>query len=160
MPTSYRAKLEHGGQAWQLVALFNWADQPANVSLQFTDLGYPAGSRLHLFDFWQREHQFTEATEVVYESVPAHGCKLVRVCEAGEGIQVVGDTLHISQGIELVILRIVDDCLEIETVEMGRHVEGELWLSLKEEPCEAMFNGVQAVLEQQDEGVYLVKIDS
>ncbi|PWB51593.1 MAG: hypothetical protein C3F13_14255 [Anaerolineales bacterium] len=159
MPTSYRAKLEQGGQAWQLVALFNWADQPADISLRFSDLGYPVGTRLHLFDFWQGAYQSTEAPEVVYASIPAHGCKLVRVCKAGEGIQVVGDTLHISQGKELVSLRIVDDNLEIVTMEMGRHVQGELWLSLKEEPGGALFNGVPAMLEQQDEGVYLVKIN-
>ncbi len=56
MPGSYRVKLEHNGQAWQLVALINWSDQPADVSLQFTDLGYPSGSRLHLFDFWNGEY--------------------------------------------------------------------------------------------------------
>ncbi len=159
MPGLYRVKLEQAGQEWQLVALFNWSDQTADLRLRPADLGYAAGARLHLFDFWERQYRRVSEAEVVFAAVPAHGCKLLRTAEVGEAAQVVGDTLHISQGKELRNVRIVEGTLEIETIDMGRRVEGEVWLAGERMPIKARCNGADAAVEAKGQGVYAVKVD-
>lgn len=128
MPGVYRAVIEHQGQHWQLVGLFNWSDQPADLELKFSRLGYDPGSSLHLFDFWEAKYQRTSKALVVFPDVPPHSCKLLRICEAGEVPQVVGDTLHISMGLEVVSLRIVNGNIEPELMDMERKMIGNLWV--------------------------------
>jgi alpha-galactosidase len=159
MPGIYLVKMENGGQAWQLVALFNWTDHPADCILRFSDHWYKAGTRLHLFDFWSTKHVCTEAETMIYRAIPAHGCKLVRVCEEVSGTQIVGDTLHISQGREISSMRIVDECLVIETINMGRKINGQLWLKIDESISSAMINGQSMGLETRAEGLYKITIE-
>jgi alpha-galactosidase len=158
MPVRYRVKLDKDGQVWQLVALFNWEDQPEDIHLRLVELGYSPQMELHMFDFWSGEYQRVSAPELVFTSVPAHGCKLLRVCQVGEGIQIVGDTLHISQGLEINKLILDGERLVVETMDMGRQVEGDLWLLLGLEPKEASCNGEWVSIEQKGEEVYALKV--
>lgn len=155
MPPLYQVKLEVGGQAWQMVALFNWSDRPADCHLRFNELGYKPRTDMHVFDFWMKKYQRTKEPEMVFMTVPPHGCKLLRVCEAESAPQVVGDTLHISQGAELSSMFLEDEKLVIETVGMDQRVEGELWLSLPKVPKSATCNGEQVVVEDKGEGIYI-----
>ncbi|OGO66434.1 MAG: hypothetical protein A2030_06650 [Chloroflexi bacterium RBG_19FT_COMBO_50_10] len=154
MPQVYSVRLEHDGQAWQLVALFNWEDQPADCWLRFDELGYHLGADLHVFDFWSKKHHSLASPEMGFTDVPAHGCKLLRICEMRSTPQLVGDTLHISQGAEIGSMRMEGDRLVVETMEMGRRVEGELWLSLPHAPVSATCNGEQVDVEDKGEGIY------
>jgi alpha-galactosidase len=159
MPAIYRVKAQKGEQQWHLVALFNWEDHPAEVHLQLTDLGFPPGSMLHVFDFWTAQHQQVNQPRLVYSDIPAHGCKLLRVCQAGTLPQLVGDNLHISMGMEIESIRMEGTRLEIQTLDMHRRLEGKLWLQLDAEAKEAKFNGKQVVIESQGQGIYIVDID-
>ena len=158
MPTLYRVRLKIGEQAWQLVALFNWSDRPADCHLRFNELGYKPGTTLHVCDFWTRQYLRTAEPEMVFAGVPSHGCKLLRVCEVGSTPQLVGDTLHISQGAEFSSMILEGEKLDIETVDMHRRVEGELWLSLPKAPTAATCNGEQVVVEDKGEGVFALYV--
>jgi alpha-galactosidase len=154
MPGLYVVKVEQGGQGWQLAALFNWSDQPADCALCFADLGYQDGVHKHVFDFWEGKYQQVSQPKVVFRQVPAHGCKLLRICQAGNNPQLVGSTLHISQGLELSSMRVVEGKLVIESINLNRQVEGELWLALDHPPIEAHCNGQRLEIHKIEEGVY------
>jgi len=158
MPSVYRVKLSHNGQDWQLVGLFNWQDQPADLELPFSSLGFSDGARLHGFDFWSCSYLGVHEGQLVFEALPAHGCKLLRLCEQGESPQVVGDTLHISMGAEIKALRIVNESLELELLDMGRSVEGEVWVRADEDVNEASCNGRQVKIEKGLGKICRVKI--
>jgi alpha-galactosidase len=158
MPALYHVKVEHNGRVWQLVGLFNWDDRPADLHLRFSDLGYPVGARLQVFDFWNRRYLWVHKSGLAFEAVPAHGCKLLRLCEADATPQLVGDTLHISMGAELSPLRIAEDRLEIRLMNMGRRVEGELWVKLDKEVKGALCNGQPMKIKAIEESIYRVEI--
>ncbi len=44
------------------------------------------------------------AGEIDLGEIPSHGCRLLRVCKVEDGPQLVGDTLHITQGCEIAVL--------------------------------------------------------
>jgi alpha-galactosidase len=154
MPSLYQVKLRKGEHDWQLVALFNWNDHPADCRLRFNDLGYKTGAALHVFDFWSKRYQHVTDPELVFTDIPAHGCKLLRVCDVGSTPQLVGDTMHISQGAEISSMFLEQDKLVIETVDMDRRVEGVLWLWLPNAPKTATCNGEPVVIEDKTEGIY------
>ena len=149
MPSLYRVNLHGAEQEWQSVALFNWTEHLADCLLRFNVLGYKPGTALNVFDFWTKKYQRTKDPEMVFAGVPPHGCKLLRVCEVGSTPQLVGDTLHISQGAEISTLFLGQGKMVIETVDMNRRVEGELWLSLPKAPKMATCNGEHVVIEDK-----------
>jgi hypothetical protein len=129
-----------------------------DIQLQMTELGYPPGMELHVFDFWSGAYQRASEPGLVFEGVPSHGCKLLRVCQVGESPQLVGDTLHISMGIEINSTLMKGEKLIIETQDMGRRVEGEVWLWLDEKPKEVNCNGERTSIEAKGMGVYALKV--
>ena len=160
MPATYRVRLQKGEQKWQLVALFNWEDHPAELHLQPSDLDYPSGTELHVFDFWTAQHQQTSESTLVFSNVPPHGCKLLRLCQMEGEAQIVGDTLHISMGLEVDSILREGDRLEIKLLDLGRRLEGELWLRSDDELREAWVNGRQGSVEAQGLGIYLLSIST
>jgi alpha-galactosidase len=158
MPSLYQVKVDHNGHAWQLVGLFNWQNHPTSLNLRFSDLGYQAGSSLHVFDFWAGNYLGVHENELMFQVVPAHGCKLVRLCEVAGAPQLVGDTLHISMGTELFSLRIVDSILEVELSDMGRRVEGEVWVWSDQVVKDARWNGQKLSINASRENIYRVKM--
>ena len=158
MPELYQVKLQTAGQVWQTVALFNWQDHPADLSLKFTKLGYKSGISLHMFDFWAKKYQHLTAPEMVFEHVSPHGCKLLRICAVGISPHLVGDTLHVSQGAEISSWQVNEDELVIETVDMGRRVVGELWLALANPPKTIHCNGERVIVEDKGERIYVLHV--
>jgi alpha-galactosidase len=154
MPPVYQVKLEHDGQAWQLVALFNWNDGPADYWLRFSELGYGPGAMLHVFDFWTGHYRRATEPQMMFSGIPAHGCKLLRVCEVSVEPQLVGDTLHISQGAEIASKRIGQGRLVLETVDMDRRVEGNLWFWSPSMPKRASCNQERVVIDEKGENIY------
>jgi hypothetical protein len=159
MPALYRVSVEHAGQAWQLVALFNWSDKPADLHLVLADVGLGPGTHLHIFDFWSQRYLRVNQPEILFNAVPAHGCKLLRICQVRDSPQLVGDTLHISQGLELDSMRIAEGRLDIQTIDLDRKVTGELWLALPGKPGEVRSNGQIVQVEQKEEGVYALHLE-
>ena len=74
--------------------------------------------------------------------------------------QIVGDTLHISMGLEVDSILREGDRLEIKLLDLGRRLEGELWLRSDDELREAWVNGRQGSVEAQGLGIYLLSIST
>jgi alpha-galactosidase len=158
MPQGYRVQLEKNEQQWQLVALFNWEDHPRDIPFRLADLGYSPGVELHIYDFWDDGYIQPTWPEVCFEALAAHGCKLLRICQAGIGPQLVGDNLHISMGMEIESIRTEGTTLIIDTLDLGRKLEGKVCVFLDAEMKVALFNGQQVPIEMQAQGIYSVNI--
>jgi alpha-galactosidase len=160
MPRVYRVPLENLGQQWQLLALFNSQDHPRDIRFQLADLGFSQGTQIHVFDFWDQQVRQAAWPDLRFDAVAAHGCKLLRLCQAGAGPQLVGDTLHISMGLEINSIWIEGNQLFIKTVDLCRKLEGQLWFFLDVEVKQAYVNEKQVSIEPLGQGVYLVGISA
>ena len=158
MAELYVLPLEKNGMRWQDVAVFNWGGAAAVRTLDLLKLGYQAGERLHIFDFWQGSHRIAGAGEVGLGAIPSHGCRLLRICKVEGGPLLVGDTLHITQGCELESWRVTGNMLQAKTIDLGRRVEGSLWLSLPGELRTANCGGAPVSFEKAGE-LYRLPLD-
>ncbi|OGN92438.1 MAG: hypothetical protein A2Z71_09650 [Chloroflexi bacterium RBG_13_50_21] len=158
MPGRYMVKLKAAAGSWQVVGLFNWNNVSAECYIKFEEFGFPVDARVYVFDFWRRKAWRTNNNNMVFPDVPAHGCKLLRVCVVVQEPQLVGDTLHISQGGEIASWQVKGESLLIETVDMGRQVVGELWLALERAPGMVACNGEAVNVEHIGEGIYALQL--
>jgi len=74
-----------------ILGLFNWADEDAVISADLL------GGLWHAFEFWAAEYLGVREGSVSL-SIPAHGCKAIRLTRDLGHPQVVGSTCHITQG--------------------------------------------------------------
>jgi len=158
MPEQYFLSLQAAGDDWYDVALFNWSDHRAERHLSFCELGFQPGTTLHVFDFWEKRYWLVKDAEMVFRDIPAHGCKMLRVCVVGNDPQVVGDTLHITQGAELASMSMNENVLCLHTLDLGRQVKGELWLWLPSEPLIATCNQMRVAWDKKAEMVYALHL--
>jgi alpha-galactosidase len=159
MPHLYQMQLPNTENNWRSVAIFNWNDRPEDYCLWFNKLGFQPGAVLHVFDFWSGHYHHVTDPQIIFPALPTHGCKLLRVCEVAETPQVVGDSLHISQGAEIVVWKVVGERLMIETIDMGRRVEGDLWLALARMPVGVTCNGEQVEVQDKGEGIFSLHLE-
>jgi alpha-galactosidase len=160
MPELYHVPLQGAAGRWRLVGLFNWGDCPASKRLSLRELGFTPGQVVYVFDFWAARGWQTAEAELVFPEIPAHGCRLLRICELDEDAPaLVGDTLHITQGLEIAGWQAESKRLELWTVDMGREVSGSLWLRLPVRPVRAECNGEEVAVEQEGEGVYRLDVN-
>jgi len=154
----YQVMLERNGYAWQVVGLVNWNDHSQGCWLRFAELGYQPGVPFHIFELWTKRYWRITASEMDFPNVPPHGCRLVRICQVGAAPQLVGDTLHISQGAEISSMVVENGKVVVETIDLCRKADGELWFALPGKPLTATCNGDQVSIEEKAEGVYAVHL--
>jgi alpha-galactosidase len=159
MAELYVLPVAKNGMNWQDVAVFNWGGKPAQRSLDLLRLGYGAGQKLHVFDFWQKSHSLEESGSLALGKIPSHGCRLLRICPAGDGPTLVGDTLHITQGCEIESWQVEGKKLEIGTVDLGRRVQGSLWLKLPGRPISANCGTLAVTFEKENGDIYRFDLD-
>lgn len=83
--------LELDCETHRLLAVFNWSDETADVRAPL-----PAG-RWHVFEFCEREYLGICEGSVSLTTAP-HGCRLLRLTPDLGHSQLIGSTLHITQG--------------------------------------------------------------
>ena len=158
MAELYVLPVEKNGMSWQDVAVFNWGDSAAGRNLDLLKLGYTAGEKLHIFDFWQKSHSIAGAGEIDLGEIPSHGCRLLRVCKVEDRPQLVGDTLHITQGCEIASWQVTGLTLQASTIDLGRRVEGSLWLSLPGKLSSAAC-GTAPISYEKENSLYRLPLD-
>ena len=102
--TPCRLRLDLGGPcgSWHLLALFNWQDEPQEMTLRLADYGLE-GQRF----YWGREFWSGRLYEIREGSIPlgvtpAHGAALLAVRPGVPGASLyLGGDLHLSQGLEV-----------------------------------------------------------
>ena len=158
MAELYVLQLEKNGMKWQDVAVFNWGDKAAKRNLDLSKLGYAPGGKLNVFDFWQKSHSLEPAGEIWLGEIPSHGCRLLRVCKVEDEPQLVGDTLHITQGCEIDSWQATGRTLQVNTIDLGRRVEGSLWLRLPGK-LSAATCGAEPVRFEKESDLYRLSLD-
>jgi alpha-galactosidase len=160
MPELYHVPLQGAAGQWRLVGLFNWGDCPASKRLSLRELGFTPGQVVYVFDFWAGRGWPTNEAELVFPEIPAHGCRLLRICALEAGAPtLLGDTLHITQGLEIERWQSGPQRLDLWTVDLGRAVQGSLWLMLPRRPLSATCLGERVEVEQEGEGVYRLDVN-
>jgi len=159
MAELYALPVTKNGMSWNDVAVFNWSDGISERSLDLSRLGYQAGDKLHVFDFWQKSHKLEQAGPLALGKIPSHGCRLLRICRTGGGPTLVGDSLHITQGCELESWRVTGKTLEIVTVDLGRRAQGSLWLTLPGRLLSASCGADTVSFKKEKDDIYRLDLD-
>jgi alpha-galactosidase len=155
MPHCYHVPLHGAAGPWHLVGLFNWQNCPAGRSLSLTDLGFSPGQTVYVFDFWAQRLWQTHASELTFPEIPPHGCRLLRLCAPEDNAPaLLGDTLHLTQGLELAAWQPAPHRLEFWTLDLNRQVRGSLWLRLPAHPTSAACNGASVQIIAEGEHIY------
>lgn len=86
--------------SWDVVAVFNWEEEPTTVNIDFSKLGLPVreGVRYHVFEFWSKRYlgQFETGFST---TLPIRTCEVFAVRQALGHPQLVSTSRHITQGI-------------------------------------------------------------
>jgi hypothetical protein len=86
--------------SWDVVAVFNWQEEPTTIRIDFAKLGLPVGGgiRYHVFEFWSKRYdgQFEDGFSV---TLPIRTCEVFAVRQALGHPQVISTSRHITQGI-------------------------------------------------------------
>jgi alpha-galactosidase len=133
MPVLYQVPLRTGWASWQLLLAGNWSDRPQERWLELERLGLSGEAPLHVFDFWQRTYFSHTGSRIELGRLEPHASRLLRLSSAEPAQSapcLVGDTLHITQALEISGWEATDGRVKITLSDLGRRVEGELWLHL------------------------------
>jgi alpha-galactosidase len=133
MPELYQVPLAIEWGSWQLLLAGNWSDRPRERTVDLESLGFSARAPLHVFDFWQQSYHRHLGPRLSLGLLASHASRLLRLSPA-ESSQpapcLVGDTLHITQGLEISGWEAAERTVRITLRDLGRRVEGQLWLHL------------------------------
>ncbi len=99
-PSVVNLKVAKHYGSWDVVAVFNWHEEPTTIEVDFGKLGLPTGEdiRYHVFEFWGKRYngQFEDGFSV---TLPIRTCEVYSVREALGHPQVISTSRHITQGV-------------------------------------------------------------
>jgi hypothetical protein len=91
-------KVNHLGRNYDVVGVFNFNQGRAERTyLRWTDLGLPAGKRVHVFDFWNKEYLGSWAEGMIVDAAPT-SCRVLTLLPEEDRIQLISTSRHITQG--------------------------------------------------------------
>lgn len=109
---------------WLVAGFFNWGDTVSRLTCELAELGLSPDTDYHLYDFWNGRYVGRCRGTLDIRNIPPHGCRLFRLTQVDVGPQLVGSTLHVTQGLaEIRRITTSDDSL---TVDLGPHSEGKI----------------------------------
>lgn len=106
-PAHLQLDIQGAAGAWHLLAAFNWADSPQDLSLQWQDFYLDPQKHYLAREFWSGASFEIAANRrpdggLTVPGVPAHGAVLLAVRQQRPyHPEYVGSSLHISQGLEV-----------------------------------------------------------
>jgi hypothetical protein len=78
--------------------VFNFGEgKTERTLLKWKDLGLPDDQLIHVFDFWNKEYLGAWKQAMLVEAPPT-SCRVLTLVPAGQGIQLVSTSRHITQG--------------------------------------------------------------
>lgn len=102
MPAKLRLDQLGATGEWHILACFNWTDKAISREITLADYHLNPGS-YDVREFWSGDIGIiSSAQPYALNQIPAHGCAVLAVRQADEGLPVyLGSDLHISQGMEV-----------------------------------------------------------
>ena len=113
LPDGLQLRLQDGS-LWLLLLNLGW--RPFRPSRTTSELGFTRA--VHVYDIWEDRYLGAHLGAIPLGSIPAHGCRLLRLSPTDADPQVVGSTLHLSAG-------------GVETASVGRDKDGTPHLRLE-----------------------------
>ncbi len=164
--TPERVQLDLDGPTgpWHLIAIFNWDDQPRDLSLQLNDFYLKETGELYAREFWSGvthlipiESKSTRG--LILEQVAPHGVVLFALRPRHSySPQYLGSDLHISQGLELVDWQPDDGSLKMSLVRPG-YSHGRIELATPHPIESASLNGTSIHWTAQTSGRYTFDLE-
>ncbi|HLE14147.1 MAG TPA: glycoside hydrolase family 36 protein [Anaerolineales bacterium] len=167
--TPKRVQLDLDGPAgpWHLLALFNWDDQPQELTLNINEFYLPL-AQYYVRSFWRADTRLVTADEpaggtgesaLTYAGVPAHGVVLLALRPyRPHRPQYLGGDLHISQGLELAAWEPLPEGVNLRLNRPGR-AQGHIELALPRPPRLALQDGQAMQWDASGEGRYLFDLE-
>jgi hypothetical protein len=91
-------KVNQLGREYDVVGLFNYDESKRTpVSIAWTELGLPTGSRVHVFDYWNKEYLGAWESGVSVDLPPA-SCRVLTLAIEQDHPQLISTSRHITQG--------------------------------------------------------------
>jgi hypothetical protein len=151
--------LDNASGAWHLLALFNWDDEPEDVTVNLREFGLDPQHAYFAVEFWsQKLHRMTRG-KLLRERIPAHGSLLFAVRPGDPALpQYLGSDLHISQGLEVSHWKATRRMLRLTLQRPGR-AKGTLALSLPLPPKKAMLDDQDCAWKTTPERAYLFTVE-
>lgn len=95
-PRAIDLKVNNVTGNYDVVAMFNWDDEPGDKSIQLgQDLGLDTGKDYVVFDFWEQK-MLGKTGDKITEWVPAHGTKAYIIREVADHPQFLANSRHIT----------------------------------------------------------------
>ncbi len=149
MPSKIRQVMQTPAGERQVIALFNWSDEPQDLALDLEAFGM-GGKPWLMRELWTGEWAEVE-TNYVFNAVPAHGVRLMTLSPL-QDIAYLGSDLHVSQGKELQAWKVTRSKLTFE-LDLGREAEGRVYLYCQLIPSSITVNKQEVYWIQETEKV-------
>ena len=140
---------------WWVIGVFNWSDHPAGRSLDLESLTGRRGGWT-AFSFWD-ERILECAGALRLADIPAHGSVLLALRPKSETPQLIGSTLHYSQGAEAARWTASRNGVRA-VLRLGRAADGALWLALPVRPGAARLNGATVPIVEAGAGIWKIPV--
>jgi alpha-galactosidase len=154
MPSKLRQVLQTPAGKRQVIALFNWLDEPQDLALEMNAFGLGEQSWL-MREFWTGEWANVDS-DYVFRAVPAHGVRLVTLSPL-QKIAYLGSDLHLSQGIELQSWKVRGSTLTFK-LDLGREAEGRVYLYCPSVPSAVSIGKDEVYWIQETEKVISIAV--
>jgi len=155
MPSQLEHTLKNPEGEWKLIALFNWEDQPADLTLNLNDWGLRGQPQL-MREFWSGEIAIIE-DQHIFRKVPPHGVRLIALRQPSP-VSYLGSDLHLSQGTELKSWAVDNSKLEF-TLDLGRVIEGNCYLWLPSSPSQVLQDGIPVDYQAIDDNIFKIPVN-
>ncbi len=149
MPTKLRQVIQTPAGERQVIALFNWSDEPQDLEFNLKVFGLE-GKPWLMREFWTGEWAEVE-TQFTFRKVPAHGVRLMTLSPL-QKIAYLGSDLHVSQGIELQSWKVTRSRISLQ-LNLGREAEGRIYLYCQSVPLSVKVDGQEVYWIQETEKV-------
>jgi len=158
-PSRLRLDLENPTGLWHLLALFNWGDDPQDITVNLREFGLDPGGTCYASEFWSRKlHRMTRG-KLLRERIPAHGVLLYAVRSLDpDQPQYLGSDLHISQGLEVAKWKATRRRLKL-TLQRPGSLQGSLALALPKPLKKCLLDDQPCSGKMIQEGVYHFDLD-
>lgn len=155
MPGQIQQTLTNAQSDWEMIALFNWSDEAADLKFDLREWNL-ADKQWLMREFWTGE--MTRIDEgYTFQKVQAHGVRVLTLRPV-ESPSYLGSDLHISQGIELKEWNSDTNILSFR-LNLERNSSGFCYLWSEQIPFSVSQNGKKAVWEIAAENIIRIQVD-
>lgn len=157
-PRRLRLDLEGPAGTWQLLALFNWEDQPRFLTLRVDEFDLDPQAAYIARTFWKGALYPVGEGFLPTRRLAPHSSLLVALRKAMPGEpQYLGSDLHISQGLEVTHWEAKPNRLELHLARPGP-AQGQVDLSLPRPPASASLDGQPVAWKAVAAGFYRIPV--